>query len=60
MSTVYCSPLCISVNAGVVTISDVACTLEAELLAMAVVEVVVTSGVAIIMHNVLWVWTMQS
>ena len=60
MSTVYCSPLCISVKTGVVTISDVACTLEAELLAMAVVEMVVTSAVAIIMHNVLWVWTMQS
>ena len=53
MSTVYCSPLCISVKAGVVTVSDAACTLEAELLAMAVVEMVVTSGVAIIMHNVL-------
>ena len=53
MSTVYCSPLCISLKTGVVTVSDIACMLEAELLAMAVVEMVVTSAVAIIMHNVL-------
>ena len=39
------SPLCISVISNLVTVSDVACVLEVELLAMAVVEVVVTSAV---------------
>ena len=46
----YHSPLWSSVKTDVVAISesDAACTLEAELLARAVVEMVVTSAVAII------------
>ena len=42
----FCLPLCISVKSNVVAVSDVACMLEVELLAMAEVAAVVVVVVA--------------